>query len=147
MRTKDSEAWAEAREANPPPDGYGYDPREWPENLSDNSEQHGRGYGACVIFFAQVWAEEMEERMVHGAGVEDVAKASASYADHVMGRWGVTGFQYGAAVNILSQVWEHGEELRRWHNIDTQIDHEGEAANADGGVLNPAVIGIRTKDS
>jgi len=33
---------------------------------------------------------------------------------------------YGAAVAILSKVWKHGEELRRWHNLKTQIGDEGE---------------------
>jgi hypothetical protein len=49
---------------------------------------------------------------------------------------------YGCAVSTLSETWKFGEELRRWHNIDTQIHHEGEAANERGGVLNPAVLVI-----
>lgn len=49
---------------------------------------------------------------------------------------------YGCAVSILSQVWIHGEELRRWHNLDSQIGTEGEKANESGGVLNPAVLNI-----
>lgn len=37
---------------------------------------------------------------------------------------------------------EHGEELR---NLATQIGDEGEAANAGGTVLNPALLNISTK--
>ena len=44
---------------------------------------------------------------------------------------------------MLSQVWEHGEELRRWHNLDTQIHDEGEKANDEGSVLNPALLGVK----
>ena len=36
----------------------------------------------------------------------------------------------------------NGEDLRRWHNLDTQIRNEGEIANEKGGVLNPAIMSI-----
>lgn len=48
----------------------------------------------------------------------------------------------GMAVSMLVQCWEHGEQLRRWHNLETQIGDEGEKANALGGALNPAVLNI-----
>lgn len=48
----------------------------------------------------------------------------------------------GMAVSMLVQCWEHGKQLRRWHNLETQIGDEGEKANALGGVLNPAVLNI-----
>lgn len=44
------------------------------------------------------------------------------------------------AVVVLTKCWSRGEELRRWHNLDTQIGNEGEKANASGGVLNPALL-------
>jgi hypothetical protein len=147
MNLKDPEAWEACKTSNPPPEGYGYDPREWPDDLSSDSEQAGRGYGACVIFFAEVWAEEMEERMASGATLADIASASSHYADNIMGRWGPTGFQYGAAVATLTGVREHGEELRRWHNLDAQIGDEGERANEDGGVLNPALMTVTTRSN
>jgi hypothetical protein len=43
---------------------------------------------------------------------------------------------------VLASCWEHGEELRRWHNLKTQIRDEGEKANESGGVLNPALLNI-----
>jgi hypothetical protein len=55
---------------------------------------------------------------------------------------GITGFMYGCAVSILSKVWIHGEQLRRWHNLKTQLRDEGEKANQTGGVLNPALLCI-----
>ena len=68
--------------------------------------------------------------------MEDIAKSSARETDTD----GITGFMYGAAVSILAKAWVYGEELRRWHNLDTQIQHEGEKANESGGVLNPALL-------
>ena len=53
-----------------------------------------------------------------------------------------SGFQYGAAVTTLAACWEHGDELRRWHNLKSQIGNEGEKANESGGVLNPAILNI-----
>jgi hypothetical protein len=53
---------------------------------------------------------------------------------------------YGAAVSVLSSCWEHGEELRRWHNLDVQIHDEGEKANETGAVLNPAIMCIGKSD-
>jgi hypothetical protein len=55
------------------------------------------------------------------------------------------GFMYGVAVSMLAQCWKYGEQLRRWHNLDTQIEHEGERANAEGGTLNPALLNIQVK--
>jgi hypothetical protein len=49
---------------------------------------------------------------------------------------------YGAGVSMLSQVWEHGEQLRTWHNLKTQLRDEGERANKSGGVLNPALLNV-----
>ena len=68
----------------------------------------------------------------------DVAKQTSHDADLE----GITGFMYGCAVSILSKCWKHGEDLRRWHNLDTQIGNEGEKANESGGVLNPALLSV-----
>ena len=80
----------------------------------------------------------MQLAMIEGRTLRDAAE-SASYEADIDG---ITGFMYGAAVSILSQCWKHGEELRRWHNLSTQIKDEGEKANDSGGVLNPAVLSI-----
>jgi len=74
--------------------------------------------------------------MSQGETIKQCAKETSHEADTD----GITGFMYGVAVSALSHCWEYGDELRRWHNLDTQLDTEGEKANESGGVLNPAVL-------
>lgn len=99
-------------------------------------------YGAGVIKFGATWADLMEKEIANGKSVAECAKQTSRQADTD----GITGFMYGCAVSALSHFWTHGEELRRWHNIDTQIGTEGERANEKGTVLNPALLAIETKD-
>jgi len=113
---KDAEAW-----------------RSWTENNVDP-------YGACCVRYAARWANLMEARMATGATLRDIADETSHEADVE----GITGFMYGAAVSMLARAWEHGEELRRWHNLKTQIGNEGEKANESGGTLNPALLNIGT---
>jgi hypothetical protein len=80
--------------------------------------------------------------MVDGSSLEQIAEQASHDADVA----GITGFMYGAAVAVLADCWEHGEELRRWHNLDSQIGNEGEKANESGSVLNPALLNIDTGD-
>ncbi|MEX2209417.1 MAG: hypothetical protein WD846_00745 [Patescibacteria group bacterium] len=112
FRVKDEDGWQKAIEANQD------------------------GYGAAVVRYAARWANLMESKMANGAELGDIARDTSHEADLE----GITGFQYGCAVSILAQVWEHGEQLRRWHNSDTQIGDEGDRANENGGVLNPAIL-------
>ena len=106
----------------------------WKKTVAANTDDYGGG----VMSFVERWARLMEGRMANGDTLEACAEDASSLADNK----GITGFMYGAAVSILSQVWVHGEQLRRWHNLKTQIGHEGEKANASGGVLNPALLSI-----
>jgi hypothetical protein len=110
------------------------DQETWEKGKANNQDPYGSG----IYRYAERWADMMEERMAQGAQLADIAKATSHEADDE----GITGFMYGAAVSTLSHVWEHGEELRRWHNLDTQIKDEGERANESGGVLNPALLNI-----
>lgn len=105
---------------------------EWKECVAKNTDP----YGMAINSFAENWANLMEKRMAGGETVEACAKQASHDADPD----GITGFMYGCAVSILSSCWKHGEELRRWHNIDTQIGNEGEKANESGGTLDPAVV-------
>lgn len=101
------------------------------------------GYSRAVFDYAEKWARAMEKEMEGGKRLEDVAKnLSHTIADE----FGLTGFQYGCVVSILAQCWIHGEQLRRWHNIDCQIKDEGERANEKGTVLNPAIMNIEIND-
>ena len=106
----------------------------WKKSCEVNSD----GYGGAVMKYAERWARVMEARMAKGEELADIAEESSDLANEE----GITGFMYGCAVGILSQVWKHGEELRRWHNLKTQIRDEGEKANESGGVLNPAVLNL-----
>ena len=112
------------------------DEKGWKKAVATNTD----GYGGGVISFAERWARLMEGRMANGDTLEACADEVSSLANN-----GITGFMYGCAVSILSQVWVHGEQLRRWHNLKTQIGHEGEKANASGGVLNPALLSVSPK--
>lgn len=98
-------------------------------------------YGGRVVSYTEDWANLMEARMANGEKLEDIADATSHEADTD----GITGFMYGCAVSALAHFWEHGEAVRRWHNIKTQVRDEGEKANESGGVLNPALLTITPK--
>jgi hypothetical protein len=97
-------------------------------------------YGKAIFHFAYQWAELMEYLMDEGYEFEEIVEIASSVVDET---YCISGFMYGCAVNTLSVCWEHGEELRIWHNLKYQIGNEGERANEEGGVLNPAVLNLR----
>lgn len=141
MAQLDQDQWAATLAANLPP-SWGTDPARWPGDLDLSSEDGGRAYGFTVVLFAERWADEMERLLVETPSltVGDVAQTAAHHAAGTLGSWGPTGFQYGCAVSILADCWIRGDDLRRWHNLDTQISDEGARANESGGVLNPALL-------
>jgi hypothetical protein len=104
-------------------------------------EINGDPYGAATMRYTERWADAMEAAIAAGESLEDCAKRTSHEADTE----GITGFMYGCAVSMLAQLWVHGEALRRWHNLDTQLGDEGERANETGGVLNPALLNIGPK--
>ena len=106
----------------------------WQVWVDNNKDPYGKG----VIDFAERWADLMEAQMDGEIRLEDVAKETS----HEANTEGITGFMYGTAVQVLFTSWEHGDHLRRWHNLDTQIKNEGEKANEGDGVLNPAILNI-----
>lgn len=108
--------------------------QEYKEWYDKNDDSYGR---TCFIY-AEKWAELMEEAIESGQELKDIAEDLSYKANEE----GITGFMYGVAVSILSFAWIHGEELRKWHNLDSQIGNEGEKANESGGVLNPALLSI-----
>jgi len=111
------------------------DEQGWNETVEANQDP----YGKAGVSYAERWADLMEKRMADGESLADIAEETSHAADTE----GITGFMYGCAVSILAQVWKHGEELRRWHNLETQLGDEGELANEEGGVLNPALLSVR----
>lgn len=110
----------------------------WNEWLEANQE----GYGLAVMEYTECWADLMEQALEGGAELEDIADSASHEADTD----GITGFMYGCAVTMLARCWVHGERLRHWHNLKTQIRDEGERANESGEVLNPALFTIGTPE-
>ena len=108
---------------------------EWELGLKNNQDP----YGAAVYRYAARWAQLMDRLIADGVPLARCAKQASHDADVE----GISGFMYGCAVSILSQVWEHGDAMRRWHNVDTQLGNEGDIANEEGGVLNPALLCVR----
>ena len=106
----------------------------WQKFKTVNSD----GYGGAVVTYSERWARLMQVEMANGKNLEDVADATSQEADLE----GITGFMYGCAVSTLAACWKYGDQLRRWHNLKTQLGNEGEKANESGGVLNPALLSI-----
>lgn len=111
------------------------DPELWDKSVNNNLD----GYGRAGHEYMATWAYLMEARMAKGEKLADIASECDSQANENIG---ITGFMYGMVVSTLSAVWTHGEELRQWHNLDSQIGDEGEKANESGGCLNPAILNI-----
>ena len=78
-------------------------------------------YSKGVVDYAQRWADAMEAALAKGETIPACAKGLSHECDAE----GITGFMYGCAVQALARFWVHGEELRTWHNLDTQIGTEG----------------------
>lgn len=112
---------------------------EWREKNSDP-------YGRRCFTFAEDWGILMDKDIADNPDmpVEEVIAKFAKERCREADTDGITGFMYGAAVSTLAACWVHGEELRKWHNLDTQIGEEGERANKEGGTLNPALLNICT---
>lgn len=107
----------------------------WAKFVENNSKDP---YSRGVVVFAEHWARLMQKEMDNSIKLEDIADSTSHEADID----GITGFMYGCAVSVLAHCWKYGEQLRRWHNLDTQIENEGESANESGGVLNPALLSV-----
>lgn len=107
----------------------------WNKTVDANKDG---GYGEAIIRYAEKWAKLMQCEIANGKSIKECADETSHLADDE----GITGFMYGCAVSILAECWKHGEELRRWHNSKTQIGTEGDRANENGSVLNPACLSI-----
>jgi hypothetical protein len=120
--------------------GKGQEYADWKAENADDV------YGARIFSYAEDWANLIEKQMCAPESSDwPIEQVIAKYADplsHLADTDGITGFMYGAAVSVLAKVWIHGDLLRRWHNLKTQIGNEGEKANESGGTLNPALLNI-----
>lgn len=90
----------------------------WNEIVAANKDDF---YGAGVVNYAERWANLMENYMVVGMTVKDVAEVASHDADVD----GITGFMHSMAAKILVYTWAHGEELRQWFNLRNQLGDEG----------------------
>lgn len=100
----------------------------------NSSDENSR----AVVDYATAWAVAMQQAIRDGKKIADVASELSHEVD-----LGITEFMYGFAVSALARFWKHGEELRRWHNLNTQLGDEGKKANEKGEVLNSALLVIR----
>lgn len=93
-------------------------------------------FSNAIVNYGIAWAVAMQQLLREGKKIADVADQLSQEVDYES----ITGNMYGKAVSFLARFWKHGEELRRWHNINVQIGQEGETANKGRGVLNPALL-------
>lgn len=94
-------------------------------------------FGAGILAYAETWARLMQAEMANGKTLEEVANPTSFEADTP---YGMSGATHGLAVWTLTQTWKYGEELRRWHNKDHDVDPD------QPGVVNPAILVISTKE-
>lgn len=97
-------------------------------------------FSSKVFIYSERWARLMQFEMARGIDLEYVAETTSQDANFDEA---VDKFMRSCAVSILSKYWKYGEQLRRWHNIEVQVDDEGEKANRCAGVvLNPAICPV-----
>ena len=108
---------------------------DWEGCVENNKDPYGK---ACVDVARRVMEllDEQEEFDTHAIIVQ---------ADKDVGAGGITGFMAGAVASMVSQCHSRGDEFRRAWNTDTAIGDEGEKANEEGGVINPALLVIDNK--
>jgi len=95
-------------------------------------------YALGIIRYAEQWANSMEAEL--NADPELTVANIAERTSHEADTEGITGYMYNCAVSILAGVWMHGEDLRRWHNLNVCPSEKGEQANRDGGIFNSAIL-------
>lgn len=108
----------------------------WDNWVKSNTDPYGK---TCVDVARQVMV------ILDAEPGDFDAYTLVTRADNEIKAGGITGFMAGAVATMVSSCHSRGEEFRRKWNVANQIQDEGEKANKSGGVLNPALINIRTK--
>ena len=105
---------------------------DWNSWVEKNKDPYGK---ACVDVARRVMEilDEVEEFDTH---------AIICLADDEVKAGGITGFMAGCVASMVSHCHSRGEEFRRKWNLDNQLQDEGERANEEGGVLNPALLNL-----
>lgn len=111
------------------------DPEAW-KAWEDNNKDP---YGGCCVNVAREVMRLLDERQEF-----DTHKLICEADDNIKAG-GITGFMAGCVASMVSKCHSRGDEFRRKWNLDNQIQTEGEQANKEGGVLNPAILNIGTK--
>ena len=106
---------------------------DWNKAVEVNKDPYGK---ACVDV-ARRAMEILDEEL----GDFDCHKLICR-ADDESKAGGITGFMAGCVAQMISQCHSRGEEFRKKWNLDNQIKDEGEKANENGGILNPAILEI-----
>lgn len=109
----------------------------WESWVKNNQD----AYGGCCVKVAQQVMKILDEE----SGDFDCHTVICR-ADDEIEAGGITGFMAGCVASIVSQCHSRGEEFRLKWNKDNQISNEGEKANKEGGVLNPALLDVEVKD-
>lgn len=106
--------------------------KDWQQWVDKNKDPYGK---ACVDVAREVMRllDERQEFNHHEIICE---------ADKNISTGGITGFMAGCVAQMVSRCHSRGEEFRKKWNLGTQIDSEGERANKEGGVLNPALLNL-----
>lgn len=105
----------------------------WEEYVEKNKDPYG---GACV----SVARSAMEILDELPEGEEFDCHQLICQADEKSKASGITGFMAGCVASMISQCHSRGEQFRRKWNKDNQIQDEGDKANKEGGILNPALL-------
>lgn len=107
----------------------------WNKWVDNNKDPYG---GCCVMVAKRVMEilDEVDEFDTH----EIICQA-----DNETKAGGITGFMAGAVATIVSTCHSRGDEFRRKWNSQCQIKDEGEKANEEGGILNPAILTVSQK--
>lgn len=110
--------------------------KEWNECVENNKD----AYGKCCVDVARQVMKILDDE----PGDFD-PHTIICRADDETKAGGITGFMAGMVSSIVSQCHSRGEEFRHKWNKDVQIGNEGDKANEEGGVLNPALLNVEEK--
>lgn len=89
-------------------------------------------YMRGIFQFCVAWANKMEEKILNGAILADIAKDSEAECYKDDPSLDLTGYMYSCAVSLLSDCWVYGDDLRDWHN--KKYGYSGD------GVVNTAIL-------
>lgn len=111
------------------------DEKSWKEWETKNQDPYGK---ACIDVARRV----ME---ILDKGEDFDTHKIICQADDETKSGGITGFMASAVAQMVSKCHVRGEEFRKKWNTDNQIQDEGDKANDSGGVLNTAILNIKSK--